>query len=150
MLSMNLKNLHSHVLLHHQHSSTGVSAHQIFHGAPHMNKWVTNIENLTDQQLSHAKDNLYCVITGPKEYNILSTISNYTIDTAEYRYKVLYMFQSRPYCEPSMTLIATTAHLRLIAGHGVTPPVAGSEALTMGTRLTTENASLSRAARLMN
>lgn len=138
------------MLLHHQHTSTGVSAHQIFHGAPHMNKWVTNIENLTDQQLSHAKDNLYCVITGPKEYNILSTISNHTIDTAEYRYKVLYMFQSRPYCEPSMTLIATTAHLRLIAGHGVTPPVAGSEALTMGTRLTTENASFSRAARLMN
>lgn len=39
-------------------------------------------------------------------------------------------------------------HLKAITGHGVIP-AAGSDGLMMGTRFTTENASLSRAARLI-
>lgn len=41
------------------------------------------------------------------------------------------------------------AHRKLMTGHAGTP-AAGSEGRTIGTRLTTENASLRRAARLMN
>ncbi|KAJ6757810.1 hypothetical protein OIU74_026978, partial [Salix koriyanagi] len=39
-------------------------------------------------------------------------------------------------------------YLKLITGHGFTP-AAGNKGRTMGTLLTTENASLRRAARLM-
>ena len=41
------------------------------------------------------------------------------------------------------------SYLKLITGHGVTP-AGGSAGRTIGTRLTTEKASLRRAARLMN
>lgn len=60
----------------------------------------------------------------------------------------IFIFQR--HCIPSLILISRAAHLKLIAGHGVTPPGAGSEALTKGTCFTTENASLRRAARLLN
>lgn len=49
----------------------------------------------------------------------------------------------------SMYFTTRIFYLRPITGHGFTPD-AGSEGRIIGTRLTTENASLRRTARLMN